>query len=344
MARRIVPSVAAVLALLVALACGGEDGGDEFNAGAADQYTLTSITTYTDGDVAERSTEPGSEGEFVLDGTLVFHLVRLESGEFIALSARDPESDCWVPWQPEFEFDGRAGWFVDPCGGSTYNEEGVRVSGPAPRDLARHPVEVRDGEVFVNLDEDVVIPGVVRVQPAGPDATATETPATPTAGVATATPTSPATPTPTPTATATPAATATPTEVVTPPVVGEGSPFDGDDFIAALAAEGIDVEAARAGDGCSGAGVRPVLYGPEGGPAEPAFTLWVYPSPAALEADWELPSSGPPVSNLDDCPPIAGTSLFWNANLLLDFGERSAWAGQEALRESIRDAFLGLDQ
>ena len=89
--------------------------------------------------------------------------------------------------------------------------------------------------------------------------------------------------------------------------------------------------------------MRPIEYGPAGGGAEPAVTLWIYPSPAALQADWELPSSGPPVSRLDDCP-LAGTFVFWNANLLIDFGAREDWAAHTALRENIREAFLGLGQ
>jgi len=371
--RWIVPFVAVAVAYL-ALACtGGGGAGEEFNAGAADQYALTSITTYTDGDVAERSTEPGSEGEFVLDGSLVFHLVRLESGDFIALSARDPGSDCWVPWQPDFEFRGRTGWFVDPCGGSTYDERGTRVSGPATRDLDRHPVEVREGNVYVNLAGDALIPGEAFVESVRPETTATATAepptqtATPTATVtvegATPTPASTATPTPTPTPTptSTPTAaatppptptgtprpeatpTATPTPGATPPATTSGSPFSGDDFLAALAADGIDYEPRGVGAGCAGARVRPVEYGPAGGGTEPIVTLWVYPSPAMLQTDWELPSSGAPRSKLEDCP-LAGTFVFWNANLLIDFGAREVWGAHTELREAIREAFLGMGQ
>jgi cytochrome b6-f complex iron-sulfur subunit len=41
-------------------------------------------------------------------------------------------------------------WFECPCHGSRYNRWGEYEFGPAPRGLDRFPVELRDGEVFVN--------------------------------------------------------------------------------------------------------------------------------------------------------------------------------------------------
>src|SRR5574341_2560101 len=48
-----------------------------------------------------------------------FWLVKLESGEILALSQRSTHLGCTVPWRPNFEFQGRKGWFRDPCSGTT---------------------------------------------------------------------------------------------------------------------------------------------------------------------------------------------------------------------------------
>ncbi len=355
MSRLLTRPLLVTLALAL-VACAGNGSDDEFNAGGVEQYALMSITTYTDGDVADR---PVEGGDYVLEGTLVFHLVRLESGEFIALSARDPHSDCWVPWQPDVEFEGRSGWFRDPCEGSTYNEQGARVAGPATRDLDRHPVEVRDGEVVVNLAPTALVAGQTRVETveATPiEATALPTTPSPTAAAETATPSPSPTPTVEPTPTSAPTEVATPTSTpttdvtVTPtpspsvPAPADGSPFGGADLVAALAAAGIGYGPQPETRTCAGGGAQAVVYGPAGyggDPDWPEFTLWVYASPEALRADWETPSSGPPRSRLDDCG-LAGTFVFWNANLLIDFGARDRWAGHSALREEIREIFLSL--
>jgi nitrite reductase/ring-hydroxylating ferredoxin subunit len=258
--------------------------------------------------------------------------VRLDSGDFLALSARDAHSDCWVPWRPEVEFEGRVGWFRDPCHGSTYDGEGVRVFGPAPRDLDRYPVEVRDGHVYVTLSDDARIPGDTRVGLVDPSAT--PTPGVPPQSTAVATSTALATATPTPAA----------TEVITPAVPGEGSPFDGADLVAALAANGLGYGPQDHGVGCTGAGALGGAYGTAGYGGDstwPGFTLWVYPSPEALRADWELPASGPPKTKLKHCP-LESAHAYWNENLLLVLGDDRLWVGHEELREQITTIFLAL--
>ena len=80
-----------------------------------------------------------------------FHVVRLDSGEVLALSAHDPHLGCTVPYRPSFNFDGREGWFRNPCHGETYDLAGYRVFGPTPRGLDRFHVEVIDGRGIVDL-------------------------------------------------------------------------------------------------------------------------------------------------------------------------------------------------
>ncbi len=97
-----------------------------------------------------------------------FWLVKLQTGEIIALSQRstyDPRP-CTVPWRPDFEFQGRKGWFRDPCSGTTWDINGQIMFGPAPRSMDRYRVDVRDGRIFVDVgtlfcgDDATVIRGV----------------------------------------------------------------------------------------------------------------------------------------------------------------------------------------
>lgn len=93
-----------------------------------------------------------------------FHLVKRDDGSFIALSWKDVHSGCTVPWRPDFVFPDRAGheikgWFRDPCHGATYDAFGVRVFGPAARNLDQFPVEVVGDEVYVLATEEKLILG-----------------------------------------------------------------------------------------------------------------------------------------------------------------------------------------
>ena len=89
-------------------------------------------------------------------------LVKLESGEIVALSQRDthPLQPCTIPWRPEFEFHGRDGWFRSPCSGSTWDIDGRIMFGPSPRSMDRYRVDIRDGEVFVDISRRLCAPGV----------------------------------------------------------------------------------------------------------------------------------------------------------------------------------------
>lgn len=86
-----------------------------------------------------------------------FWLVRLESGQFLALWQRSPYRGCTVPWRPDFEFMGKKGWFRDPCHSATFAIDGTLVFGPSPRGMDRFPVRVDDG--IVRVDVRNVIPG-----------------------------------------------------------------------------------------------------------------------------------------------------------------------------------------
>lgn len=79
-----------------------------------------------------------------------FYLVKLESGEIIALSRYDPHRGCAIAWRPDFEYARRRGWFRDPCGGSTYDVTGNIAFGPSPRSMDRYPVLADGGAIRVN--------------------------------------------------------------------------------------------------------------------------------------------------------------------------------------------------
>jgi hypothetical protein len=83
-------------------------------------------------------------------------LVKLNTGEIVALSRKDPRG-CTLPWRPDFKFDNAKGWFRDPCLGSTYDLNGHKVYGPSPRGLDQYPVEVKNGNVQVLVGPGALI-------------------------------------------------------------------------------------------------------------------------------------------------------------------------------------------
>lgn len=90
---------------------------------------------------------------------LSYHVVRLDDGEFLALSARNPHRGNPVPYEPDLHLgylgDGRhsPGWFREPLYHSTFDLAGVRVFGPTPRSLDRLALDIREGLVYVNPHE-----------------------------------------------------------------------------------------------------------------------------------------------------------------------------------------------
>jgi cytochrome b6-f complex iron-sulfur subunit len=61
-----------------------------------------------------------------------------------------------VPWRPDFNFvdpatsQEKKGWFRCPCHGSTYNDSGARVYGPAPRSMDHFDLTIANGRISVN--------------------------------------------------------------------------------------------------------------------------------------------------------------------------------------------------
>lgn len=88
-----------------------------------------------------------------------FWIVKLESEEFLALYQKDPHLGCIVPWVADFEFQGRVGFFRNPCHSETYDIEGNLVFGPAPRGLDRFPVEISGDRLMVDTSRLICGPG-----------------------------------------------------------------------------------------------------------------------------------------------------------------------------------------
>ncbi len=82
-----------------------------------------------------------------------FFLVRYKDGGFIAYWQRCPHLGCLVP----YEEDRTA--FRCPCHGSEFDEQtGEVMGGPAPRPMDIFPIEIIDGEVFVDTGNPQVRP------------------------------------------------------------------------------------------------------------------------------------------------------------------------------------------
>ena len=107
---------------------------------------------------------PGSVTSFAgtlgFDGRDGFHIVRLDDGEFVALVAKlpHPNPDCIAGYRPDFEYDGRGGWFFEPCRNAVFDMAGHQALRRWPGDLDRLAVEVRDGLVYV--DPHAITPGL----------------------------------------------------------------------------------------------------------------------------------------------------------------------------------------
>jgi cytochrome b6-f complex iron-sulfur subunit len=74
-----------------------------------------------------------------------FFLVRLDQGEFLALSRTCTHLGCSVGWE---EKEHR---FLCPCHGTAFDRQGEVLGGPAPRPLDTYPVSLEDGIVRVTV-------------------------------------------------------------------------------------------------------------------------------------------------------------------------------------------------
>ncbi len=88
--------------------------------------------------------EAGGSLQLMPQGTDVpVYLLALGDRRFVALSPICTHRGCTVQI--------RAARLVCPCHGSTYDLEGRVIRGPAQRSLARYAVEVREGDVLIDL-------------------------------------------------------------------------------------------------------------------------------------------------------------------------------------------------
>lgn len=84
-----------------------------------------------------------SQDGWMKGGTKQTVWVRRKGQEFEALSAVCTHAGCRVGWRPD------RNQFVCPCHGGVYNADGINVSGPPPKPLARFDVKVAQGQVSI---------------------------------------------------------------------------------------------------------------------------------------------------------------------------------------------------
>lgn len=73
-----------------------------------------------------------------------FYLVRLDTGEFLALSRRCTHLGCTVPWVAEEKK------FICPCHASVYSITGAVLRSPAPRAMDLFPMRIENDTLFVD--------------------------------------------------------------------------------------------------------------------------------------------------------------------------------------------------
>jgi cytochrome b6-f complex iron-sulfur subunit len=87
--------------------------------------------------------------------------VKLNTGEIIALSQKSTHLGCTVPYRPDFVWSGIKSWFRDPCSGSTWDLNGHKVYGPAPRGLDQYAVQIVGAQVQVLVGPNSLIENAV---------------------------------------------------------------------------------------------------------------------------------------------------------------------------------------
>lgn len=100
----------------------GEFGG-VVNAGGVDEFPPNSVTHFPDGR---------------------FFLVRVASGEFLALYQRCTHLGCTVSWEAH------QNRFFCPCHASTFDQAGEVENPPAPRGLDQFALTIEDGRILVD--------------------------------------------------------------------------------------------------------------------------------------------------------------------------------------------------
>jgi Rieske Fe-S protein len=84
---------------------------------------------------------PEGSATFVRQGRL---FITRTHEQLFAIAQKCPHLGCAVP------FCESSGRFECPCHGSVFNAAGEWISGPSPRGMDRHPLQVVDGRVVVN--------------------------------------------------------------------------------------------------------------------------------------------------------------------------------------------------
>ncbi|HVP05959.1 MAG TPA: hypothetical protein VMT90_09815 [Dehalococcoidia bacterium] len=126
-------------------------------AGAA-LVLLVIITWVSPRYEATRSVNIGPASTYAV-GQPVYHesdrfwVVKVPSGEVLALYDRDPITGCTVPWDPNYVFLGVKGWFRDACSRSVYDMQGACFDGPCVIGLNRLAInEDTNGELVVDMN------------------------------------------------------------------------------------------------------------------------------------------------------------------------------------------------
>ena len=122
--------------------------GGIVNAGTIDQFAPGTKTPLTEGKmwIVNLTEEQGGPG-------------------FLALWWKCPHLGCTVPWRDTFTFadpntgQEKRGWFRCPCHGSTYDDAGVRVFGPAPRSMDRFELTIDPNTKRISVNTGKVTKG-----------------------------------------------------------------------------------------------------------------------------------------------------------------------------------------
>jgi cytochrome b6-f complex iron-sulfur subunit len=122
--------------------------GSVVSAGTVDQFPPGTKT-------------PNATGKFWL-----VNLTAEQGGPgFLALWWKCPHLGCTVPWRETFVFvdpgtnQEDRGWFRCPCHGSTYNDAGVRVFGPAPRSMDRMAITIDPSTKRISVNTGAITKG-----------------------------------------------------------------------------------------------------------------------------------------------------------------------------------------
>ncbi len=124
--------------------------GSVISAGTVDQYPVGSKTQNPEGKFwLVNLSEEQAKASDPVNG----------KAGFLALWWKCPHLGCTVPWRPTFTYENRQGWFRCPCHGSTYDDAGARVFGPAPRSMDRMQVTIDPASGRISVNTGSIVKG-----------------------------------------------------------------------------------------------------------------------------------------------------------------------------------------